>query len=48
MYYEGEGVQQDYEKAIYWLEKAADQRSVEAQSLLRMVREEYQKALGSK
>ena len=34
MYYNGAGVEQDYEKAAEWIEKAAEQGNVKAQKTL--------------
>ena len=34
MFYKGKGVQQDYNKAFYWYEKAAQQGFADAQSVL--------------
>ena len=38
-YYDGEGVQQDVSKAIYWLEKAAAQGHEKSQNFLPKARE---------
>ena len=35
MYDNGEGVEQDFKKAVYWYRKAAEQGDAEAQEILR-------------
>ena len=40
-YYHGDGVEQDYEQAVYWLQKAAEQGHVEAKAQLNASRETY-------
>ena len=51
MYYNGEGVPQDYKKAVYWYQKSAEQGCANAQCLLggmygvgRGIPQDYQRA----
>ena len=39
IYYQGEGVRQDYSKSAQWFEKAANQGNAEAQTNLRVMYE---------
>jgi hypothetical protein len=39
MYYNGEGVKQDYAEAIKWFQKAADQGDADALALLQKLKQ---------
>lgn len=45
MYHKGQGVAQDYDKALYWHRKAAEQKKTFAENYLGNEAQEYAKAV---